>query len=256
MWYTERRGYGFIRAHDTEQNVFFHRVNLMDASRVPQAGDRVEFRLRCATPSNRALDVNIISPVTRTNIPTIQSPHRETSPTKPTVKGVPVSLAKVQRKLPVKETSNPPPIRVHPKSKRANPATETPQASASTETPSSTHVSVNPNVKHHTSKPRKTPRKSRRGVTHFPLPVEESGAADRSPALDNESSCSDENSGAEDPPIKDDELATQEENCSPLCSLGQVQRQKTGPSSFDFPSLTPSTSTSTDTSHRHPVGCY
>lgn len=206
-WFCTRRAFGFIRAHDSNQDVFFHKINLFDASRIPQTGDRVEFRLIKAAPSNCAVDVTLVPSS---------------------------SVKSTNKKIEVLDL-------VEPGKKDA--ALETDQLNA------------NINTKGRTLKLRKKSRRTKRRLTRKQPPVKESDTENRSPTVDNELPSRRENLNAEDSPSSDDDLVIGEENCFPLCSLGQVQRQKIGPSSSVYPNPTPSTSSLTDTSRRNHVGC-
>lgn len=234
-WFCTRRAFGFIRAHDPHQDVFFHQLNLSDTSRLPQTGDCVEFRLINATPSNCALDVTLISPGANKNV---QSPHRKTSSIHSSAPASDVR-ENIKAKTPVSPLGRGP-----TEPRKENVILETCKPSASID------VKVLP------PKPRKNRRKTtKRRVTRRQLSAEESSPEDRPPPIDDRPTAREENLSAEEPPYSEDELLIQEENCFPLCSLGQVQRQEIGPFSSVYLNPTPSTSTSTDTSRLHHVEC-
>lgn len=223
-WYNVRRGFGFIRVQDTAQDVFFHRVNLVQTSRFPQTGDAVRFRILGATPSDRALDVTLLVLPQCEKVSATKSPHCTASPTGSVSNALTVSVAEIQQKKTCHEPVNSA-IGDTGKLRLAN---TTSSVSNKVGTTSSTTARAKVNGKRRTSQRRS--RRKRKDKRHHSQPP----AQEHNPNMQHVD--------------RDDELIFDEENCGPLCSQGQVQRRMFGPSSSGSQNLLDLTSSLTDVS--------
>lgn len=57
-WFSSRRNYGFI-AMEEDQDIFFHRQQLLQAEADPQAGQRARFHMRYSAKGPEALNVEV-----------------------------------------------------------------------------------------------------------------------------------------------------------------------------------------------------